>query len=124
VVVSRKRHREFDPEHAVQVKDDDGGCVEVQRVVNEDTGEVELYCHSQQRENKERGIDTLFAERFETALQKLHEGLSKKRTVKRYDKVLERIGRLREKYARTARYYEITVEHDEVSGNATALCFK
>jgi transposase len=124
VVVSRKRHREFDPAYAVRVKDDNGGRVEVQRVVNEGTGEVELYCHSQQRENKERGIDNLFAQRFETALQKLHEGLSKKRTVKRYDKVLERIGRLREKYARTARYYEITVDHDEASGNATALCFK
>lgn len=121
VVVSRKRHREFDSAQAVQVKDDDGLRVAVQRVVNENTGEIELYCHSSQRERKERGIDTLFAQRFETALAKLHEGLSKKRTVKRYDKVLERIGRLKEKYSRAARYYEITVAHDDASANATAI---
>ena len=124
VVVSRKRHREFDPDQAVRVKDDGELHVEVQRVVNADTGEVELYCHSTQRENKERGIDNLFAQRFETALTKLHEGLSKKRNVKRYDKVLERIGRLREKYSRAARYYEITVEHDDASGNASAIHWK
>jgi hypothetical protein len=90
VVVSRKRHREFDPEQAVRVKDDGPLRVQVQRVVNESTGEVELYCHSSQRESKERGIDTLFAQRFESALTKLHDGLGKKRTVKRYDKVLVR----------------------------------
>jgi transposase len=121
VVVSRKRHREFDPEQAVRVKDDGELRVEVQRVVNEDTGEVELYCHSSQREKKERGIDDLFAKRFEAALTKLHQGLSKKRNVKRYDKVLERIGRLKQRYARAARYYEITVEHDRPGANATAI---
>ena len=52
VVVSRKRHREFDPDQAVRVKDDGPLRVEVQRVLNEDTGEVELYCHSTGRENK------------------------------------------------------------------------
>ena len=121
VVVSRKRHREFDPERAVRVKDDGGSRVEVQRVVNEDTGEVELYCHSVQRENKERGMDNLFSQRFEGALTKLHQGLSKKGNVKRYDAVLVRIGRLKQKYSRAARYYEITVERDEASPTATAI---
>ncbi len=118
VVVSRKRHREFDPEQAVRVKDDVEHRVEVQRVVNEQTGEVELYCHSTQRENKERGIDKLFSERFEAALSKLHQGLAKKHNVKRYDKVLERIGRLRQKYSRAARCYDVTVEHDEAKTTA------
>ena len=121
VVVSRKRHREFDPERAVRVKDDGGSRVEVQRVVNEDTGEVELYCHSVQRENKERAMDNLFSQRFQGALTKLHQGLSKKGNVKRYDAVLVRIGRLKQKYSRAARYYEITVERDEASATATAI---
>ena len=95
--------------------------VQAQRVVNADTGEVELYCHSSQREKKEQGIAELFAKRFEDALEKLAGGLHKKGTVKRYDKVLERLGRLKEKYSRAAQYYEITVEHDPVSGKATAL---
>ena len=72
-----------------------------------------------QREEKERGIANLFAQRFEAALAKLAEGLHQKGTVKRYHKVLERLGRLREKYARAAQYYEVTV--DQAGGIATAL---
>ena len=121
LVVSRKRHREFNPDAAVLVKDQDNLRVQVQRIINADTGEVELYCHSSQREKKEQGIAELFTKRFENALEKLAAGLYKKGTVKRYDKVLERLGRLKEKYSRAAKYYEITVEHDSVTGKATAL---
>lgn len=121
LVVSRKHHREFNPDEAVRVKAESDLRVQVQRIINADTGEVELYCHSSQREKKEQGIAELFAKRFEDALEKLAGGLHRKGTVKRYDKVLERLGRLKEKYSRAAKYYEITVEHDPVSGKATAL---
>jgi len=121
VVVSRKRHREFNPDEAVRVKAEGDLCVYTQRIMNDHTGEVELYCHSSQREKKERGIAELFAKRFEDALVKLAGGLHKKGTVKRYDKVLQRLGRLKQKYARAARYYEVTVDHDPDSGKATAL---
>ena len=121
LVVSRKRHREFNPDEAVLVKAEGDLRVKAQRIINADSGEVELYCHSSQREKKEQGIAELFAKRFEEALEKLAGGLHKKGTVKRYDKVLERLGRLKEKYSRAAKYYKITVEHDPVSGKATAL---
>jgi transposase len=121
LVVSRKRHREFNPDEAVLVKADGDLRVQAQRMINADTGEVELYCHSSQREKKEQGIAELFAKRFEDALEKLAGGLHKKGTVKRYDKVLERLGRLKQKYSRAAQYYEVTVEQDPVSGKATAL---
>ena len=55
------------------------------------------------------------------ALAKLAEGLHKKGCTKRYDKVLERLGRLREKYPRAAQYYDVTVDRDEASGKATAI---
>ena len=121
LVVSRKRHREFDPDAAVLIKEGEELTIRAQRRVNADTGEVELYCHSSQREKKEQGIAERFAKRFEAALAKLAEGLHKKGTVKRYDKVHERLGRLRERYARAAQYYEVTVAHDEASGKATAI---
>jgi transposase len=124
LVVSRKRHREFDPDTAVLIKEEDELTIRAQRRVNADTGEVQLYCHSSQREKKERGIANLFAQRFEAALAKLAEGLHRKGAVKRYEKVLERLGRLREKYARAAQYYEVTVEHDEASGKATAIAWQ
>ena len=78
LVVSRKRHREFNPDEAVLVKAEGDLRVQAQRLINADTGEVELYCHSSQREKKEQGIAELFAKRFEDALEKLAGGLHKK----------------------------------------------
>lgn len=121
LVVSRQRHREFNADEAVAVKDEGELRIQAQRVVNPDTGEVHLYCHSSQREKKAQSIEALFSERFEAELQKLASGLHKKGTVKRYDKVLERVGRLKQKYARAAQYYEVSVEHDEARDQATAL---
>ena len=121
LVVSRKRQRQFDPDAAILIKEGDDLTIRAQRRVNAETGEVELYCHSSQREKKEQSIAELFAKRFEAALQKLAEGLHKKGTVKRYDKVLERVGRLREKYSRAAQYYEVSVEQDQSTGKASAV---
>ncbi len=120
LVVSRKRQRDFDDTQAVTVKETPGQKVRVERVVTE-RGEVELHCHSETREKKEQVMQERFAERFETALQSLHDGLAKKGTTKRYDKVLERIGRLKEKYTRAAGHYDISVSTDENSHNATAI---
>lgn len=50
-----------------------------------------------------------------------HEGLSKKGTTKRYDKILERMGRLKKKYHRVAQHYTIRVEHDDADNKATAI---
>jgi transposase len=121
VVVSRKRHREFNEHEAVWVKDEGPLRIRAQRVVNSDTREVELYCHSSQREEKDRSIQELFTQRFEVALQKLADGLPKKGTVKRYEKVLKRVGRLQQKYPRAAQHYEVTVTPDADSDKASAL---
>ena len=121
VVVSRKRQRRFDPEQATLIKEADGVRIQAQRIVNAETGEVELYCHSSQRQKTEEGMHRVVGQRLEAELQKLAEGLHKKRTTKRFEKVLERIGRLRQKYARAARYYAIDVQHDPDSGLATAI---
>jgi transposase len=124
VVVSRRRHRQFDKDRAVWIKNDGDQRIQAQRIVNATTGEIELYCHSSQREEKEKGIGELFAKRFEDAVEKLAAGLHKKGTVKRYDKVLERIGRLKQRYARAARYYDIGVEQDTSTGKAVSIRWK
>ncbi|MCI5147635.1 MAG: IS1634 family transposase, partial [Candidatus Electrothrix sp. AR3] len=61
LVVSRKQHREFDEEQAVFVKKDKKGTVKAQKVIDEKTGEILLYCHSTQREKKERAINSTLA---------------------------------------------------------------
>ena len=65
------------------------------------------------RQKKEQGIRNRFHVRLEEALEKLHTGLSKKGTLKKYDKILERIGRLREKHSRVAADYTINVMADD-----------
>ncbi len=52
-----------------------------------------LYCYSEARAKKEQGI----AARFESALRKLDDGLSRPRTRKRLDHVWQRVGRIKEK---------------------------
>ncbi len=121
LVVSRKRHREFNESKATLVKEDGDLRVRVQRIVNPDTKEIELYCHSSGREDKERGIQELYAKRYESKLEKLADGLHKKRCVKNYDKVLERLGRLKQKYSRAAQYYDVTVEKDKNSDKAISI---
>lgn len=124
LVVSRKRHREFCQDEAIIVKRDKSCTVKVQKVYNEETGEVELYCHSTLREEKDRGIYDRFSGRFEEDLEKLNAGLHKKGCVKRCDKVLERLGRIKQKYSRAAKNYEVTVHRDEQTGYAARIDWK
>jgi hypothetical protein len=72
-----------------------------------ETAEVELHCHSQGREHKERGIRTRFSKRYEEALAKIAAGLGKKTGTRKTPKVLERLGRLKERYRRVAHHYEV-----------------
>lgn len=124
IVVSRKRKRHFDEDQSILIKDIPGQTVKVQKVVVEETGEVELYCHSQLREKKEQAIQDNFSQKYEAALDKLHKGLSKKGTMKKYQKVAERLGRLKEKYARAAQHYEVTVTADDEGDKAVSISWK
>ncbi|MDA3832797.1 MAG: IS1634 family transposase [Spirochaetales bacterium] len=124
LVVSRKKHREFDASSAVVVKEDDECTVRVQKNFDEETQETLLYCHSSQREKKDQAIDDRVTRRLEEALQKLAAGLNKKQCLKKYDKVMVKIGRLREKYSRASKQYTITVEKDDASGNATKITWQ
>ena len=73
-------------------------------------GESELCLWSAERQAKDDAILAQQRERFEGALQALHAGLAKKGCTKRFDKVVERLGRLKERYKRVAGQYAIRVE--------------
>ena len=124
LVVSRKKHREFDKDSSVIVKNNDECTVRAQKVFDEKTQETLLYCHSTQREKKDHAIGNRFLRRFEEELKKLANGLGKKRCLKKYDKVLIKIGRLKQKYARVASQYTISVTKDEKSDNAVNITWK
>lgn len=124
LVVSRKRHREFDKDASIVVKNDDECTVRAQKVFDEATQETLLYCHSTRREKKDQAIKDRFVNRFEEDLQKLANGLHKKRCLKKYDKVMVKIGRLRQKYSKVSSRYAIEVEKDEKSYNASKITWQ
>ena len=124
LVVSRKKYREFDEDSSVVVKKDNECTVRAQKVFDEQTQETLLYCHSTRREKKDQAIGNRLVGRFEEDLQKLSNGLHKKRCLKKYDKVMVKIGRLRQKYSKVSRQYTISVKKDEKSGNATRITWQ
>ena len=93
------------------------------RLASED-GEARLYVVSEGKKKAENAITGLRRNRFEAALEKLHDGLAVKGRLKRYDRVLESIGRLKERFSTVARHYEITVEKADTGPNATAVRFE
>ena len=92
LVVNRERRRRFDPDLAEAIETRSGQKVHRHSVIDEETGEKRLYCCSEERAHKEEGIASRFAERFESALVKLHEGLSRRRTRKELDHVWRSTG--------------------------------
>ena len=121
LVVSRERHRQFDAEGAVSLQTRSNQTVHMHKVVSTDPDEVRLYCYSEERAEKERGIVERFATRFETALTELHEGLARPRAHKRLDQVWQRIGRLKTNHSRVASHYQIEVAADVTGEKAVAV---
>ena len=121
LVVSRERHRQFDAEAAVAIQTQSKQTVQLHKAVSTDPDEVRLYCYSEERAEKERGIVERFATRFEAALTKLHEGLARPRAHKRLKQVWQRIGRLKAQHTRVASHYQIGVTADETGERAVAV---
>ena len=120
LVVSRKQNKQFDEENSVPVKldKDDKAIVRAMKVVNEETKEIELFVHSTAREAKEEAMQTRVQTLFIDKLQYLKDGLVIKNRTKNYTKVLETIGRLKQKYPLISQYYSTLVTKDPNSDNA------
>jgi len=81
--------------------------VEIKRQVVD--GEVHLLCRSEGRMEKDRAIRETHEQRFLQDLQKLQARVAKGR-LRGTAKVHEAIGRLKERYSRVGRYYDITYD--------------
>ncbi|MDP1647817.1 MAG: IS1634 family transposase [Rubrivivax sp.] len=123
VVVSKLRERQFDPTLATEVQSAGLVPIKLQRVQGAQ-GEVLLYCHSPAREEKDRAIDTAKASGLEAALAKLQASLSKPRTksgTQDVATIMQRLGRAKQRFARAAQHYEITVATDPEGKRVTAI---
>ena len=125
IVVSRKKKTQIpDNVKMVPVKQDKktkAVLVKAGFTYNQQTDEMELYCHSIDKEKKEESIKSKFQQRFESALLKADKALNLKYGTKRYDKVIEKIGRLKEKFKRVSHLYTITIHKDADSKNASRI---
>ena len=81
-------------------------------------GEAWLHCHSELKEAKEKAILEKKLEKFEQALKDIRDGLKKKGTRKKYESIIERIGRIKERYG-VGSLYDIEIQ--QVEGNVTSI---
>jgi transposase len=123
IVVSRKRKLVMpEGEETVLLKETRGNTVEGVLLNNAETGEVELYCHSEAKEAKAETFNDKASLRYEMELQKSLTALTKASGTKNYDKVLGKLGRLKERYSHVAQHYEVSVERESPEGkNASQI---
>jgi len=120
VVVSKLRERQFDPALATEVQSAGEQTIKIQRVLDEQ-GHALLYCHSPAREQKDRAIDAAKTAGFEAVLLKLQAGLSKPRGTKDLAKIMERLGRAKQRYSRAAQHYQVEVTKDDSATQVRAI---
>lgn len=115
-IVANKGKKNFstsDTEQMETIRQTDAYTIEVKR--REKNGEALLLCHSTDREEKDYGIRNRQESIFTERLQYFHDGLSKKGRTKFYPKIIEMIGRLREKYPQASKLYDIEVIPEPVT---------
>ena len=114
VAVSRKRSYPEDFWSGSTEKDlklyDEKTVLKVKLVKRD--GEAWLHCHSELKEAKERAILEKKLEKFEQEIKKIRDGLMKKGTRKEYGSIVERIGRIKERYG-VGSLYDIEIHQVE-----------
>ena len=92
------------------IKEDANNRIEVKLFRREN--EQILYCHSELKGKKEEAMKNQYETRFEEGMKSIESSIHKKKGVKQYGKVMERIGKLKGKLSQINMFYEITVEKD------------
>lgn len=82
--------------------------LEVKLVPSPDGEETYILCRSADRREKEKAMHARFEKRMEDGLEKIKSGCEKRK--RNPDKVLEQIGRLKQKNSRAAALFDISVE--------------
>jgi transposase len=126
VCVSRSNLKQYKADtesRPVQIYDRKNQPIELLNVRVENDTDNYLWVKSEAKALKENSMYNQFAQRFEEGIRGIQNGICSKGGTKKTDKVWERIGRLKEKYATVHQYYEITVR-DDGKGTATGLVFE
>ena len=110
VVVNRgKPPIDIDYDNMKVIKEDvkQGIKIEVKRFKYEK--EIYLVCKSEKKEKKEKSMQDRIEKLFIERLKYYKEGLSKPYRTKKYHRILEMIGRLKEKYSKVSKLYNVKI---------------
>ena len=124
VVVARSRELPPDTDPDVVTANSERARIRIWRLPDGDGDEVRLCVHSSAREQTERSMLERARQRLESELKYLDEGLSLPNRMKRYDRVLHKVGRLCERYPRVSGQYDISVTPDADSDRAVSVNWK
>jgi Transposase len=118
VCVSRrnlKKYNNIEGKNPVCITDNKKGVIELTevRAVGKNETEYYLKVKSDGKRLKESSMNQQFKERFEEGLAVIAHGITAKNGTKNYDKVNQRIGRLKAKYPSIHRFYNIHIEKDK-----------
>lgn len=116
IVVSRSRPEQLPAEEFTEIKEG----IKARSIRQGD--ELFLHCLSEAKMHKEKAMTDKARQRMQGELTKIATGLSRKGTVKAYPKVLERIGRLRQRYPRVSKGFRVAVK--EQGGKAVELAWQ
>lgn len=124
VVSARQRAPSIELEGELTPVGDINNLVKAALIKSDESEERWLYCESEAKEAVATSMKTSFRKRFEADLQKIAVGLSKPKGRKKYIKVIERLGKLKEKHKKISGCYEINVLASEDGKHATSIEWK
>jgi len=118
VCVSRsnlKKYSEIKGKDSIYIEDNKKQKIELLEVQteNQDDHSYYLKVSSQGKQEKEMSMYKHFIQRFEEGLQIISKAITGRHGTKQYDKVNQRIGRLKQKYPSIHGMYNIEIEKDE-----------
>lgn len=125
--VSRSSSKAYDTiegEERQQLKDNRGQALEIQRVKVSHKADKEgnlpasatdtyYWVRSEAKAAKENGMYDQFTKRFMAEIEKIKASLTKKHGTKKTDKVMERLGRARQKYPSVSSHYDYAYTEED-----------
>jgi len=121
IVVNRgKPPFELDGDEMSVLQEDKNKGIKIEVQRREQQDELYLLVKSERKRLKEASMTGRVEQLLLDRLNYYKSGLGKKHHVKKYSKVVEMVGRLKEKYSRAARLYEITVVPEKGGPEETA----
>ena len=115
ICVTRSKLKDYDMAGGkiIQLQDKRNQPIEVRWVKKAEEEDRFLYVRSQMKAIKEASMNDHFCQRYEEELDNIKNAIHKKGGTKKYETVLERIGRIKERYPVANKHYQIDVKHKD-----------